>query len=85
MGILANSPDPRFTTEALPIEEVDSGDGDVKSSKVLDGSAQVLGGKQDKGSHHVSGGDRLNNRTYMDFDENHHQITNAVKSNKSFQ
>ena len=68
MGILANSPDQRFTTQPPPIEEVDSGD--ARSNKL-----DTSGHYQDKTSHHMSGQDPAQD---VDFDDNDHEVAKVV-------
>lgn len=46
----------------------------------MDASGQFYGGHQDKGSHHISGGDPNNEGTGMDFEDGENDMGNQINS-----
>ena len=76
VGILANSPDQRFTTQP-PIDEVDTSV-EGRSNKP-DPSGQYYGG-QDKTSHQISGQDPAQDG--LDLDENDQEIAKVINAER---
>ena len=77
VGILANSPDQRFTTHP-PIDEVDTS-GEGRSNKMLDASGQYYGG-QDRTSHQISGQDP--GQEGLEFDDGDGEVAKVINEGR---